>query len=406
MDGIDAAVVDVERFVDDAAETAAGANPVAPRPRIRVAVQSFVTVPYPKEIRSAIEVLLQETGRSEPGDRAPIPSLASLNAELGEVFADAAMLALEQTRGGADLIGSHGQTVCHQPRPDAASSLHPSTLQIGEPAIIAERTGITTVADFRVADVAAGGEGAPLVAYVDYLLLRSPDESRIALNIGGIANITVLPAGAAISQVRAFDTGPGNMPIDLTVRELFPDGPGYDRNGQIAARGAVHATLLEWLLGDPYFARLPPKTAGREQFGPKFVRRARDKARSLGCGREDLVATLTELTARTISAATPADCRRLIAAGGGVHNAALMGALTRQFAARDPAMHVGPADEFGLPADAKEAIAFAVLAYEAVHGRANNLAHATGASHPSVLGKVVPGGNFARLMSNIWQSRN
>lgn len=381
MDAIDAAVVDVDRKGG----------------RLAFQLHAFVTMPYPPQIGAALAALVADLAANSA-----IRDLSSLNFAIGEAFAAAANLALKEAGESADLIGSHGQTVCHLPRPEAASGLRASTLQIGEPAVIAQRTGVTTIADFRVADVAAGGEGAPLVSYVDYLLLRSPTESRAALNIGGIANVTLLPAGCGASDVLAFDTGPGNMLLDLAVRAFFPDGPGFDRNGQIAARGKVEPLLLEWLLSDPYFTRRPPKTAGREQFGPDLLSRTSSRAQSLNCSPEDLIATLTALTARTIADALPIDCRRVIAAGGGVHNRAILGALQLELSPRAQPLQVSLADEFGLPADAKEAIAFAILAFEALHGRPANLPNATGASRPTVLGKIVPGANFPTLMRSVW----
>jgi anhydro-N-acetylmuramic acid kinase len=378
MDAIDAAVVDIEYSND----------------RLTPKLLGFVKTPYPPETRAALESLL---GRNV----LPISALTSLNFAIGEAFAQAASLACKEAGCEADLIGSHGQTVCHQPKPSVPGMM-PSTLQIGEAAVIAERTGTTTISDFRVADIAAGGEGAPLVSYVDHMLLRSPNESRAAVNIGGIANITLLPAGTDASAVLAFDTGPGNMPIDLAVGSLFPEGPGFDRNGQIAARGTTNEALLAWLRSDEYFDRRPPKTAGREQFGPDFVVRAWDKAQALGCTRETLVATLTELTAGTVAAAVPKDCRRVIVAGGGVHNKTLMGSLKRLLSRRAEPPVVVASEEFGLPVDAKEAIAFAILAFEAVHGRPNNLPRATGARHFTILGKIVPGSNFSQLMRAIW----
>lgn len=378
MDAIDAAVVDIEQHDGT----------------VRPKLQGFVKVPYPPKTRDALESLLESCDLS---------SLTALNFAIGEAFAAAAQCACTETGGSADLIGSHGQTICHQPRPGASSDITPSTLQIGEAAVIAERTGITTVSDFRVADIAAGGEGAPLVSYVDYMLLRSDDETRAALNIGGIANVTWLKSGAAPSDVLAFDTGPGNMAIDIAVRMLFPEGPGFDRNGQIAARGAVDTALLTWLHSDPYFSRHPPKTAGREQFGPQFVVRAWERAQPLGCTRESFIATLTELTASTIAESIQSDCRRVITAGGGVHNKTLMSALKRGLSRNDNPPALTTADEFGLPVDAKEAIAFAILGYETLYGRPNNLPRATGARHPTILGKLVPGSNFSQLMRSIWK---
>ncbi len=378
MDAIDAAVVDLAREGE----------------KLQAQLKTFVALPYPPSTRAALDAVLDKACSAA--------TLASLDVAVGEAFAAAANLALEESDTGADLIGSHGQTLCHQPRPDAASGLYASTLQIGEPAVIAQRTGLTTIADFRVADVACGGQGAPLVSFVDYALLRSSTESRAALNIGGIANLTLLPAGCDASQVIAFDTGPGNMLIDLAVTMLFPDGAGYDRNGQIAARGKANDALLAWLLANDFFGRRPPKTAGREQFGPAFLTKVMEKARALGCAPEDIVATLTELTGRTIADALPSGYQRIIAAGGGVHNRAIIGVLQRNLSHRDPAPGLVTADEFGLPVDAKEAMAFAVLAYETIHGRPGNLPHATGATRAVVLGKIVPGANFSALMRSVW----
>ena len=385
MDAIDAAVVDIER------------QPDHPSPALR----AFVTLPYPDAVRRELALLLQGP---KAGSAVSVSAISSLDVAIGEAFAEAAQLARVEAGGEADLIGSHGQTVAHEPHPDAASARHPSTSQLGEAAVIAARTGLTTVADFRVADVAAGGQGAPLVSYVDHLVLSSPSESRVALNIGGIANVTLLPADGGSETVRAFDTGPGNMPIDEAVRMLFPDGPGYDRNGQIAARATANVALLQWLLADPFFARRPPKTAGWEQFGPGFVSRAWAQAQGLSCDRECFVATLTALTARTIAKSVPADVRRVIVSGGGVHNRTLMRALELEVRSCAPEATLVTSEAFGMPPDAKEAIAFAVLAFEALHGRHNNLPSATGAARPAVLGKIVPGANFGTLMHTVWRA--
>ncbi len=378
MDAIDAAVVDIERGGE----------------KLRFGLQTFVSIPYPPETAAALSAAIDHPLLAA--------DIAALNFSVGEAFAEAASLAVREAEGTAELVGSHGQTISHHPKPDSAIGRTGSTLQIGEAAVIAERTGLTTVADFRVADIAAGGEGAPLVSYADYLLLRSQSETRAILNIGGIANITVLPAGATADQVRAFDTGPGNMPLDLATRTLFPDGPGFDRNGQIAARGRIQPALLERLLTDPFFKRLPPKTAGREQFGPEFLTRVFAVAKSQGIGPEDIIATLTELSARSIAHSLPSDCRRVIAGGGGVHNRTLMAALRQRLAQMPEQPELQTSDAYGLPPNAKEAIAFAILAYEAVCGVYNNLPHATGALHSAVLGKIVPGANYRELMRKVW----
>lgn len=391
MDAIDAAVVDV-----DASLFAKRSNATDRKP---VALRTFVEVPYPPDTRGALERLLK-IDSNEPAFG--LAEIASLNVAVGEAFATAAEVARKEHGGQVELIGSHGQTVAHAPRPGAGTGLLPSTMQLGEPAVIAVRTGVTCVADFRVADIAAGGQGAPLVPYVDQLLLASPTEFRVALNIGGIANVTLLPRGSTIQEVSAFDCGPGNMPIDIAVCLLYPDGPGFDRNGQIAARGAANDTLLAELLEDPYFEQAPPKTAGREQFGASFVNRAWQRAQARGCSATDFIATLTELCAKTIAASIPSQCERVIASGGGVHNKTLMRSLARELGIRRQGPPIATSDHHGLPADAKEAMAFAVLAAAAVHGLSGNLPHATGAHEAVVLGKIVPGANFSDLMASIW----
>jgi anhydro-N-acetylmuramic acid kinase len=383
MDAIDAAVVEID---------AAGSS-------LGVELRTFVEVPYPQATREALEHVLSGVAS---GAAASLAELASLNMAIGEAFAHAADIATKEHGCPVDLIGSHGQTVSHVARPKVPSGLLPATLQLGEPAVIAAQTGVTCVADFRVADVAAGGQGAPLVSYIDYLLLRSAKEFRVALNIGGIANVTLLPPGATPLDVSAFDSGPGNMPLDVTVRLLFPDGPGFDRNGQIAARGSVNETLLAWLMEDPYFSLPAPKTAGREQFGPGFVERAWQRAVGLGCTSDDVIATLTELTAKTIAVSIPSQCQRVIASGGGVHNKTLMRSLARDLAARPAPPELVTSDAHGLPPDAKEAIAFAALAVAALQGKPSNLPQATGAHQGMVLGKIVPGANFSSLMRSIW----
>ncbi|HXW50607.1 MAG TPA: anhydro-N-acetylmuramic acid kinase [Candidatus Acidoferrales bacterium] len=375
MDGIDAAAVEIDR-VDDA---------------LACKLEAFETTPYSNELRADVERVLR--------DEASVQALSSLAVALGQAFALAAKHMCDRSEG-VQLIGSHGQTVFHEPNPADDAGRLPSTLQLGEPSAIVELTGITTVADFRVADLAAGGQGAPLVSYVDHLLLCSQSESRVALNIGGIANVTLLPAGCPVDAVRAYDTGPGNMPIDIAVRALLPDGPGYDRDGAIALSGRVDASLLAKLLAHPYFGAPAPKTAGREQFGETFFRDV--MAQADGLEPRDVVATLTALTARTIANEVPRECALVVAAGGGVRNLALMAALRQELRGREVRARLALSNEFGLEPDAKEAIAFAVLAYEAIHGRTNTLAHATGARHPVVAGKIVPGSNFSALMRSIF----
>ena len=307
---------------------------------------------------------------------------------MGELYARAVLRAVRRY-GPVELIGCHGQTIYHEGGAN--------TLQIGEAAVVAERTGVPVVSNFRARDIAAGGEGAPLVPYVDYLLFRHPKRTRIALNIGGIANITVIPAGAAPGDVVAFDTGPGNMVIDALAREM---GMPCDRGGKIAASGRVDRALLDELLADPYYRRPPPKSAGREQYGAAFVARLK-KSRAAACA--DLIATATVLTAATVAMAcgrtvptpVPASARRastaaevrydLIVSGGGVHNPQIMAHLAGFL----PGIAISTSTDHGIDADAKEAIAFAVLAYQTWRKRPSNLPSATGARHAVVLGSIT-----------------
>ncbi len=350
LDGIDVAVVEI-------------------RGR-RVETIGFVCTPYSEAVRSAI------LGVDRP------KGLSHLNFRLGELYARAVLRAVRRY-GPVELIGCHGQTIYHE------GGVH--TLQIGEAAVVAERTGVPVVSNFRARDIAAGGEGAPLVPYVDYLLFRHPKRTRIALNIGGIANITVIPAGAAPEDVVAFDTGPGNMVIDALAREM---GLPCDRGGKIAASGRVDRALLDDLLADPYYRRPPPKSAGREQYGAEFVARLKNS----GLPIPDLIATATVLTAATVaqallpavSALVPTRCPRhrptdLIVSGGGVHNPQIMAHLAGFL----PGIAISTSTDHGVDADAKEAIAFAVLAYQTWRKRPSNLPSATGARHAVVLGSVT-----------------
>jgi anhydro-N-acetylmuramic acid kinase len=341
VDGIDVAVVDIGETIE---------------------VVANATIPYPADVREAILSVSNAATQTA--------MIARLNFLLGELFAEA----LGSTGVPLDtieLIGSHGQTIFHEGEPvEFFGRKIASTMQIGEAAVIAERTGIETIADFRPSDVAAGGKGAPLAPFLDYQLFRHPEHARVALNIGGIANITVIPANAKADAAVAFDTGPGNMLMDAVA-------PPFDRDGERAHAGQVNDALLERLLADPYYKRAPPKACGREQYGDEFVRRT---------GID--IATATELTARTIALAIGrySDTREVIVSGGGAHNGYLMDRIRALVHAR-----VTTSAEFGIGVDAKEAILFAVLAYETFHRRASNLPSATGARKPMILGKVSRG---------------
>jgi anhydro-N-acetylmuramic acid kinase len=308
-------------------------------------------------------------------------SIARLHFLLGELYADAIKKASRRYKPA--LIGMHGQTIFHEGAPvEYLGRRVASTLQIGEAAIVAERTGIHTISNFRERDIAAGGQGAPLVPYVDYLLFRHAKRGRVALNIGGIANITVIRAGAKPKDVVAFDTGPGNMVIDALVAHHTEGRQRYDRNGSIARGGTVHKKLLDAMLSDPYLNRKPPKTTGREQFGQQFV----SGLLATGIALPDLIASATEFTARSIAKAIPKGIREMIVAGGGVHNRQIIRRLSELL----PGIEVVSSANFGIDPDAKEAIAFAVLAYEFVRGRPSNLPSATGARRSVILGKSTP----------------
>jgi anhydro-N-acetylmuramic acid kinase len=274
------------------------------------------------------------------------------------------------------VLGCHGQTIYHESGR--------CTLQIGDGSVLAERTGVPVVSDFRPRDIAAGGEGAPLVPFVDFRLLAHRTKGRVALNIGGIANVTLLPAGCDAAHVAAFDTGPGNMAIDQLVAHFSQGKKRYDAGGQWAARGLVDPELLRSLLSDPYYSRRPPKTVGREQYGSEFVRRLL----AAGLPEKDLIATATAFTAATVAEGVYQFARgtvdEVIVSGGGVHNEALMRYLRAEF----PGVVVASSAEYGIDPDAKEAIAFAILAVETLKRRPSNLPSATGASHAAVLGKL------------------
>lgn len=384
MDGIDAAIVDID----------GGPDPDS----ITVALEAFEIAPYPADVRMALTALVAGDGpRRQP--KSVVRDLCALNFAIGDAFASAAISLAGGGIASIDLIGSHGQTVYHLPDDDAAPGFERSTLQIGEPAVIAARTGITCVADFRVADIAAGGYGAPLVPFADYLLLRDSNETRAALNVGGIANLTVLPAASGPESVIAFDIGPGNMLIDQAAAHFSGGRARYDDGGAIAARAGVCRPLLDWLASHPYFARPSPKTTGREEFGAAYFASVLEAARGFGAGPDETIATITACTAMMIAAAVPAPVERVIVSGGGARNATLMTGLRTALAVRFSAPPiVSLSGEFGIPPDAKEAIAFAVLARQTILGRPGNVPSATGALRPAVLGKIAPGTNFNALL--------
>ncbi|MGA8299089.1 MAG: anhydro-N-acetylmuramic acid kinase [Terriglobales bacterium] len=339
--------------------------------------------PFPARVRRAVLASMN-------AEAASVADLARLNFLLGEIYADAVARTALNSRVKPELVGCHGQTIYHQG--EAGSFLGRKvavTWQIGEGAVVAARLGVPVVSDFRPADMAAGGKGAPLVPFLDYFLYRDARVGRIAQNIGGIANLTAIPAGASSRQVTAFDTGPGNMVIDGVMQALFERR--YDRDGKIAAAGKVNENVVGRLLRAPFFRKRPPRTAGREEFGWEYVRQFLRLCS--GLAKSDVVATATALTARSIAGAIQhfvlpreKSYRELVVSGGGAKNRTLMTMLRRELAPFEIELH--HSDEFGVPAEAKEAVAFAVLAYETWHRRPSNVPSATGAVRPAILGKI------------------
>jgi anhydro-N-acetylmuramic acid kinase len=378
LDGVDAALVEITGSGEDT----------------RIQLKHFVSVPFANDVQTELLRVASQT---------PVPAqvISHLNFLLAKLYTEAITQLCEEADielNQVDLIGSHGQTIFHQSEPAPfCGRMLASTLQIGEGSLLAENTGITTISDFRPRDMAAGGKGAPLIPYVDYLLFRDQQLGRVLLNVGGIANITSLPAATTMEQVKAFDTGPGNMVIDGLVRQFTKQAKTYDANGSIAAGGQVIAPLLEKLLTDSFLQAHPPKTAGREQFGEAFVQQMLEDSKTAHF--EDLVCTATELTARSVAAAITrfvlpeTKVQQLVVSGGGACNGFLMQRLQSVL----PDIQVLTSDDLGIPTAAKEAIGFAILANETLHLHAGNVPAATGARRPVVLGKVVYGDNYKRL---------
>jgi anhydro-N-acetylmuramic acid kinase len=370
-DGVDAALVEIEGSADESV----------------VELLAWQTSSYPPEVQS--EVLGLSSGAACSPAR-----LSKLNFHLGHLFADAALDLCRTVNveiSSVDLIGSHGQTVFHQGPGEEPGGM-PSTMQLGEPCVIAERTGVAVVADFRPRDIAAGGQGAPLVPLADYILFSSPRKSRCLLNLGGIANVTFLPLGCKLDGVLAFDTGPGNAVLDSLARIFSGGRDRFDEGGALAASGIADRPLLNELLTHPFFELSPPKSTGRGTFGESFAKVVIERGRVQGLKDADIMMTAVSLTVRGVVDA----CRKyypqgfsideVIVSGGGVYNEALMSTLRKGLS---PAQVVSSTD-LGLHADAKEAVAFAVLANETICGHPGNVPSATGADRAVPLGKIVP----------------
>lgn len=373
VDGIDAALVEV--------------GGTSGQPEVKLL--AFENRPYPEKVRKRIFELFQP-------ETATVDKIGYLNFLLGELYARSALSVIEKAGfqpGEVDLIGSHGQTIWHRPEVCEEDG-YPIryTVQIGEGAVIAERTGIPTVSDFRVADMAMGGQGAPLVPFSEYFLYRRKEETILLQNIGGIGNMTVLPADAAPEDVSAFDTGPGNMLIDAVITELTGGRQTYDEGGALGAKGQVNAELLSWLQRDPYYAQSLPKTTGREHFGTQYTAEILSYAREKGLSAADLAATVTDLTAWSIEDAYQRyvfphwKASELIVGGGGSYNKTLLNFLAKRFLAYGVA--VKTQEDLGWSSDAKEAVAFALLADRCIAERVNTLPGVTGAEKAVVMGKI------------------
>ena len=342
---------------------------------------------FPAALRRAVLAAMNASATSTA-------ELARLNWRLGVAYAEAVSATLKLHPVKLDLIGCHGQTLYHQPRAESyAGRRFACTWQLGEPAVLAAAIGVPVVSNFRPADMLAGGQGAPLVPLLDYVLFADAKRGRVLQNIGGIANLTAIPAGAAADAVIAFDTGPGNMVIDWLAQKLF--NKKFDRNGNFAAQGAVLAPVLAEALRNPYFKQKPPRTAGREQFGRAYAAKFLVECRRHSNKPEDALATATALTAETIARSYKAYIESkmrgrgvdYIVSGGGARNATLMAMLAARL---EPlGCELAASEEFGLPAEAKEAAAFALLAWQTWHHLPGNLHRATGAARPAILGQVT-----------------
>jgi anhydro-N-acetylmuramic acid kinase len=339
--------------------------------------------PYPRPVRRAILATMN-------AKQASVADLARLNVLLSELYADAVLSTQRKFRVKAELLGCHGQTLYHQGSPaNFLGRKLATTWQICDGAVLAARVSAPAVTDFRPADMAAGGKGAPLVPFLDFLLYRDERIGRIAQNIGGIANLTAIPAGASAKQVTAFDTGPGNMVIDAVTEHLF--GKAYDKDGRIARSGSVIVPMLASILREPFFRQRLPKTAGREEFGREFVQCFLKQCG--GADKRDIVATATALTAKSIADAIrrfvvkPRRAyREIVVSGGGTKNATLLAMLANEL--QPLGITIRSSDEFGIPSDAKEAVAFALLAYRTWNRQPSNIPSATGAKRPAILGKI------------------
>lgn len=376
-DGIDVALARIEPRTTQRGNT------------LRLRLMAHEAFPFPKALRTAV-LAAQNAKQTSTAE------LARLNWRLGIAYADAVEATREKYGAEIDLIGCHGQTIYHQARPERyCGESFACTWQIGEPAAIATRLQIPVVSNFRPADMVVGGQGAPLVPLLDYVVFADPRIGRVLQNVGGIGNLTAIPAGAGADEVIAFDTGPGNMVIDALMQRLY--AKPYDRDGLVAKRGKVMTKVVESVLKQPFFRKLPPKSAGREQFGSAFAEDFLARCRKVGMANEDAIATATALTAESIARSYAALVQpkmgsasvEYILSGGGARNIALIHMLRERL--EPMGCRLFSSDEAGMPTQAKEAAAFALLAYCTYYGLPGNLPSATGAAAPVVLGTISHG---------------
>lgn len=369
-DGVDAALIDIRGTF----------------PTLTIKQIAFASYPYSPFIRQEVFAV------SRSGT---VAKVCHLNALLGEVFAKAAARVIKKSGlpiSAIHAIGSHGQTIHHLPTPIRVPGIGKlqSTLQIAEPAIIAERTGIPTIGNFRARDMAVGGQGAPLVPFVHYVLFRHASLSRLILNLGGIGNVTYLPRNGQMNVIQAFDTGPANMLLDGLMDHYSRGATPFDRGGKLAAKGTVNSYLLQQLMAHPYLQKSPPKTTGREEFGDQFLRKILRFAQKKKLSAPDVLATCAWFTAATVVGSLqwisgPVD--EVIVGGGGVWNRTVMSNLRKVFTPSP----VKSFEDMGWSSKAFESVAFAVLAYQTIQGKASNVPSVTGASKSVVLGTIVPG---------------
>ncbi|ANE49064.1 anhydro-N-acetylmuramic acid kinase [Paenibacillus swuensis] len=372
LDGIDAAVVRIEGQGIDS----------------RVELLHFLSLPYTEELREKLKELCSEQHSSSP-------AISGMSFYLAQNWANAVKEAVRQaglSMADIDLVSSHGQTIWHMPYADPQDSFRPkSTLQIGDLSVLAKATGVLTVGDFRPADMAVGGQGAPLTPYADYIMFRHKDKGRILQNIGGISNCASIPAGAGPERMIAFDTGPGNMIIDQAAYELSGGQLAYDQGGAWASEGRVDERLLAEMMEHPYLSKHPVKTTGREEFGKDYASGWILRALSDSLPAADIMATFTAFTARTIARSyrdfilPDTRIEEVLVSGGGAHNETLMNMLADEL----PELRVMTSDQAGISADGKEAVAFAIFADHYIQGVPNNLTSATGAQRPTVMGKLA-----------------